>query len=303
MKLPDFEAWAMFAAVVEHRSFTAAAEATGVSKATVSKAISRLEAHLGAALFHRTSRRLSLTESGKPLAEHARRILAEALAAEEAARDGATAMSGTIRLAAPMTFGLMHVAQAITDFLAEHPGISIDLHLGDEKIDLIDMGFDMAIRIATLPDSSLLARRLGEVHAHVVAAPAYLARRGTPRHPAELAEHDCLIYTNVVSPEMWRFRNAAREEAAVRLKGPIRTNSGEAMLPALRAGLGIAILPGFIVDAEIAAGRLVTILQDWNRHDPVGLHLLSPPGGPRPARVEALIGFLSARFRVLCANT
>ncbi|MBY8826047.1 LysR family transcriptional regulator [Sphingomonas colocasiae] len=301
MRLPDFEAWAMFAAVVEHRSFTAAADALGVSKATVSKAVTRLETSLGTALFHRTSRRLSLTESGKPLAEHARRILLEAEAAEEAARDGATALSGAIRLAAPMTFGLMHVAPAIADFLAEHPGISIDLHFSDEKIDIIEMGFDMALRIAALPDSSMRARRLGDVHAHVVAAPAYLERRGTPTHPAQLAEHECLIYTNLAPPDVWRFRNAAREEAIVRLKGPIRTNSGEAMVPALCAGLGIAVLPGFIVDRHIAEGRLVTILQEWTRQDPVGLHLLSPPGSHRPARVERLIDFLSQRFRKLCS--
>lgn len=291
----------MFAAVVEHRSFTAAAEALGVSKATVSKAVTRLEASLGTALFHRTSRRLSLTESGRPLADHARRILAEAEAAEEAARDGATALSGTIRVAAPMTFGLMHVAPAVADFIADHPGISIDLHLSDEKIDIIEMGFDMALRIASLPDSSLRARRLGDVHAHVVAAPAYLERRGTPSHPAQLAEHDCLIYTNVATPDIWRFRNAAREEVVVRLKGPIRTNNGDAMIPALCAGLGIAVLPGFIVDAHIASGRLVTILPDWMRPDPVGLHLVSPPGALRPARVERLIEFLAQRFKKLCA--
>lgn len=300
MKLPDFEAWAMFAAVVEHRSFTAAADALGVSKATVSKAVTRLETALGTALFHRTSRRLSLTEGGKPLAERARRILAEAEAAEEAARDGATALSGAIRVAAPMAFGLSHVATAVADFLSAHPGISIDLHLSDEKVDIIDMGFDMALRIAALPDSSLRTRRLGGVPVHIVAAPSYLERRGMPTHPAQLAEHDCIAYAYVATPDLWRFRGPNGEEAAVRLKGPLRTNNGEAMLPALCAGLGIARLPGFIVDEEIAKGRLVTILEDWAGHEPVALHLLTPPGGPRPARVEALIDFLADRFRKIC---
>lgn len=301
MRLPDFEAWAIFASVHEHRSFTAAAEALGLSKATVSKAVTRLEAHLGTALFHRTSRRLSLTESGKALAVHAARMLAEAEAAEEAARDEASAPTGLVRVAAPMTFGLMHVAPAVADFLTQHPGIKVDLHLSDEKIDIIDMGFDIALRIAALPDSSLRARRLGDITAHIVAAPAYFEKHGRPTHPAQLAEHQCLSYAYVATPDLWRFHGPGGEEASVRLNGPLRCNSGEAMLPALRAGLGIARLPGFIVDADIAAGALEPVLQNWSM-TPVALHLLSPPGGLRPARVELLIAFLSGRFRAICAH-
>jgi len=301
MRLPDFEAWAIFASVVEHRSFTSAAEALSLSKATVSKAITRLEANLGTALFHRTSRRLSLTESGKALAGRAARILAEAVEAEEAARAESSQPSGTVRIAAPMTFGLIHVGPAIADFLVEHPGIAVDLHLSDEKIDIIEMGFDIALRIAVLPDSSLRARRLGNIPAHLVASPAYLERRGTPSHPAQLAEHACLSYAYVANPDLWRFRGPGGEEVAVRLKGPLRTNSGEAMKPALCAGLGIAWLPAFIIEEDLATGRLVPILKDWTG-DPVALHLLSPPGGPRPARVELMIAFLSSRFKTLCAS-
>ncbi|PKP98750.1 MAG: LysR family transcriptional regulator, partial [Alphaproteobacteria bacterium HGW-Alphaproteobacteria-15] len=160
MKLPDFEAWAMFACVVEHRSFSGAADAIGVSKATVSKAISRLEAHLGTALFHRTSRRLTLTDSGQSLAERAGRILAEAQAAEEAALDAASSPSGLVRIAAPITFGIRFVADAITELLVDHPGIEIDLRLSDARVDIVADGFDIALRIADLPDSSLRARRL-----------------------------------------------------------------------------------------------------------------------------------------------
>lgn len=300
MRLPDFEAWAIFASVVEHRSFTAAAEALGMSKATVSKAVSRLEAHLGTTLFHRTSRRLSLTESGRALAERAARILAEGEAAEEAARDEAATPSGLVRLAAPMTFGLKHVAPVIADFLAEYPAITIDLHLSDEKIDIIEMGIDIALRIAALPDSSLRARKLGDITAYVVAAPSYLARRGQPTHPAHLGEHDCLSYTYIANPDVWKFRGPEGEEVSVKLNGPLRSNSGEAMLPAIRAGLGIGRLPGFIVDEDIAAGRLVPILENWS-WSPVALHLLTPPARIRAARVEALIAFLDRRLRILCA--
>jgi DNA-binding transcriptional LysR family regulator len=297
MRLPDLEAWAIFAQVVEHRSFSGAAETIGVSKATVSKAITRLEAHLNQSLFHRTSRRLTLTESGKALAEHAARILAEANAAEEAARDAATAPSGLVRLTAPMTLGLLHVAPLVTEFLAQHPGIEIDLNLTDGKVDIVADGFDIALRIADLPDSSLRSRRLGPVNAHIIAAPAYLQLHGRPTHPAQLGERPCFAYTNVTGP--WRFRGPDGGEAAVRPTGPLRANSGDALLPALRAGLGIGILPDFIVGPDLANGRLEAILTDWTL-PPIALHLLTPPSNLRPARVETLIAFLAERMRSVC---
>lgn len=298
MRLPDLEAWAIFAQVVEHRSFSGAAEAIGVSKATVSKAISRLEAHLNQSLFHRTSRRLTLTESGKGLAEHAARILAEANAAEEAARDAATAPSGLVRMTAPMTLGLLHVAPLVAEFLAEHPGIEIDLHLSDGKVDIVAQGFDVALRIADLPDSSLRARRLGPITVHTVASPSYLKAHGRPTHPAQLGERPCFAYTNVTGP--WRFHGPDGAEAAVRPTGPLSANSGDALLPALRAGLGIGILPDFIVGPDLASGGLEAILTDWTM-SPIALHLLTPPSNLRPARVETLIAFLSDRMRNVCS--
>ena len=296
MRLPDFEAWAMFACVVEHRSFSAAAEAIGVSKATVSKAVTRLEASLGTTLFHRTSRRLSLTESGRALSERAARILAEAQAAEESARDAASAPTGLVRVAAPLAFGVRHVAPVIADFLRDNPGIEIDLHLTDARTDIVAEGFDIALRIASLPDSSLRARRLTAIAAHLVASPAYLAARGTPRHPADLARHDCFAYSNLPAAQAWHFRNGEGEEAAVRVHGPLRSDSGDAMLPALRAGIGIARLPDFIVGDDMAAGTLVPVLPDWMM-EATALHLLTPPSALRPARVELLIEYLTQALR------
>jgi DNA-binding transcriptional LysR family regulator len=298
MRLPDLEAWAIFAAVVEHRSFSGAADAVGLSKATVSKAVARLEAHLGQSLFHRTSRRLALTEAGRPLADHARRILAEATAAEEAARDAASAVAGRIRLAAPMSFGVTSVAPLLAQFLADHPGIEIDLSLSDARVDIVAEGFDIALRIADLPDSSLRARRLCGIEVHIAASPAYLARHGTPRHPVELGEHRLLGYSNATGP--WHFRGPGGAEASVRAVGPLTANSGDALVPALIAGLGIARLPGFIVGPHLASGELVAILPDWTP-PPIGLHLLTPPSTLRPARVEALIAFLAANLRDPCA--
>ena len=292
MRLPDFEAWAIFAAVVEHRSFSAAARELSLSKATVSKAVTRLEAHLGASLFHRTSRTLSLTETGKALAPRAQRILTEAMCAEEEASDAASAPKGLVRLAAPMTFGLQRVAPMIAEFLAANPGISIDLCLDDSTIDLVEQGVDVALRIARLPDSSLRARRLTPIQTYVVASPAYLAAHGRPTHPAQLAEHRCLCYANA---ETWRFAGPGGEEVTLKPDGPLRTNSGEAMLPALRAGLGITLLPDFIIGADLAAGHVEAVLREWIS-PPIALHLVTPPNPLRPARVEALIAFLVDRF-------
>jgi len=299
MRLPDLEAWAIFASVVEHRSFSGAADAIGVSKATVSKAVTRLEAHLGQSLFHRTSRRLTLTENGKGLAEHAARILAEANAAEEAALDAANAPTGLVRVAAPMSLGLLAIAPVIADFLVLNPGIQIDLHLSDARVDIVADGFDIALRIATLPDSSLRSRKLADMRMHVVAAPAYLALHGRPTHPGQLGEHRCFAYTNVTAP--WRFVGADGTEVSVRLNGPLATNSGEAMLPALRRGLGIAMLPEFIVAEDLKAGRIEIILADWAPHTGA-LHLMTPPGTLRPARVEGLIAFLTDRLKQICVQ-
>ncbi|QNE31748.1 LysR family transcriptional regulator [Sphingomonas sp. NBWT7] len=293
MRLPDLEAWAIFATVAEHRSFTAAADALGLSKATVSKAVSRLEADLGQSLFHRTSRRLALTEAGRPLAEHAAQILATAQAAEEAARDGAAAPTGRIRLAAPMTFGVSNVAPLLAGFLAAHPGIEIELHLSDARVDIVAEGFDVALRIAELPDSSLRARRLCAIQSHLVAAPAYLARAGTPTHPGQLGDHALLGYTNVTGP--WRFRGPGGAEVSVKAHGPLAANSGDALMPALVAGLGIARLPTFILGDTLARGAVIELLPEW-RPAPIGLHLLTPPSPLRPARVEALIAFLADRL-------
>jgi DNA-binding transcriptional LysR family regulator len=270
-----------------------------VSKATISKAISRLEARLGTTLFHRTSRRLTLTDSGQALAERAQRILTEGQCAEEQALDAASAPSGLVRVAAPLTFGIKHLAPAIADFLAAHPAIRIDLRLSDAFVDIVGEGIDVAIRIAELPDSSLRARRLGPVTIHIVAAPAYFEKHGRPRHPADLGTHACFTYANTTNPDIWRFRKAGGEEAAIRVEGPIRADNGEAMLPALRAGLGVAILPGFIVDEDVAAGRLEAVLPEWSTGSSA-LHLITPPGTLRPARVETLIEFLTDRLRKTC---
>ena len=294
-RLPDFEALAIFAKVVELRSFAATADDLALSKATVSKAVSRLEERLGARLFNRTSRRLALTDAGHRLAESATRLLADGEAAESEALAQSVTPRGLVRFAVPMTFGIKVVAPLLPEFLKTYPDVSIDLHLGDATVDLIGEGFDLGLRIARLPDSSLLARRLCAMPRHTVAAPSYLKARGRPTHPMHLAEHTCFDYAYMATPGVWHYSNAAGESASVRPAGPLRVNNGEALLPAVLAGLGIAALPEFIVGDAIASGEVEVLLKGWKQPEGA-LHLLMPPGGPRPQRVEVLADYLTQQF-------
>src|SRR6266478_811170 len=206
-RLPDFEGLAIFAKVVETRSFAGAATELKLSKATVSKAVRRIEARLGARLINRTSRRLALTDAGRQLAVRAAHILAEGEAAEDSALSQATVARGLVRLAAPMSFGLLHVAPLLPEFLATFSEVSIDFHLSDSMVDLIGEGFDAAIRIAVLPDSSLVARRLCEMPRYLVGSPTYLNKHGRPEHPLHLAEHRCIGYAYTMTHDTWRFTN------------------------------------------------------------------------------------------------
>ena len=294
-KLPDLEALAVFSRVAELRSFTAAAEALGLSKATVSKAVSRLETRLGARLIHRTSRRFSVTETGRALAMGAAEMLATAESAEAGALDQALSPRGRIRMSAPMSYGLDHLSPLLPEFLAAHPGVSIDLRLSDEMVDLVGEGFDCALRIAALPDSSLTARKLRPVQLLLVGAPDYLDRRGRPGRPEDLSTHACLGYGHQAGIQAWRFSGPAGEEAIHRPAGPLNANNADALRASLLAGLGLAVLPDFVVDADIAAGRLETVMGDW-RAPAIGMHIVTPGGGPRPARVTALVEFLASHL-------
>ena len=294
-KIPDLEAWAIFARVAELRSFSAAAEELGLSNATVSKAITRLEQRLGITLFHRTTRTLSLTPSGQSLVGRAAALLSDAEAAEECAREEATGPRGLVRIAVPMSFGVSHVAPILPDLLAQCPGLSIDLNLSDERIDLIESGIDVALRIGALADSSLKARRLADIPTMLVAAPSYLAARGEPHTPEDLSGHACFAYSNLDRSDRIRMVAKDGREATVQPRGPLITNNGEAMLPALIAGHGLALLPEFILKKDFEAGRLAHVLPDW-AGPPIALHLVMPSSGPRPARVSAVIDFFSKRL-------
>jgi DNA-binding transcriptional LysR family regulator len=292
--LPDFEAWAVFAKVAETGSFARAAGELALSKATVSKAVARLENRLGERLFHRTSRRLSLTETGRALSIRAAQILADAEAVEAEALAQSTSPRGRVRMAVPMSFGLEHVAPALPDFLSTYPAISIDLHLSDQVVDLVGGGFDLALRIAALSDSSMVARRLCQVRRLLVGTPGYFARHGRPSHPRELSRHACLGYAYLPSGDTWRFARSG-EESAVTVTGPLLANNADALMPSLRAGIGIALQPEFVVWRDLAEGRLEAVMTDWSA-PPTALNIVSPAGRPRPSRVAVLIEFLVRQF-------
>ena len=294
-KLPDFEGLAVFAKVAELRSFALAAKELELSKATVSKAVARLEKKLGARLLNRTSRRLALTDAGHRMLDRAGRILAEGEAAESEAHAQSATPRGLVRLAVPMSFGLREVAPLIPQFLAIYPEVSVDLHLSDAVVDLIGAGFDAALRIAALPDSSLRARRLRDMRRYLVGAPSYLKRHGRPAHPRDLMRHACLCYAYLPTADVWRFVNAAGEEVQVRPSGPLRANNADALTPALFAGLGLAVQPDFVIGDAVARGRLEVVMPEWSA-PPIALHLVMPPGGPRPARVVAIAEFLAQRL-------
>ncbi len=292
MNIPDFEAWALFVAVAEGGSFAAAARANGVSVPTVSRAVARLEARLGGTLFHRTSRRLSLSALGREALAGAQQLVADAVGLEARLGEARSEPAGRIRVAAPLEFGRDHLAPLLPAFLERHPGIAIELMLDDARVDIVASGADLVLRIGHLADSSLIARRLCPVPFQVVASPAGIARFGRPAHPADLGQRPCLVYTNPISAGVWRFRHDDGTQMAVSVDGPLAANSGGALIPALLAGLGIGIYPRFLLGSLPEEGKVEVLLPGWQ---PVAasLFLITPPGTLRPLRVRRLMDYLA----------
>ncbi|WLS77289.1 LysR family transcriptional regulator [Erwinia pyri] len=294
-KFPDFEGLAMFAKVAEEGSFAAAARVMGVSVPTVSRAVARLEERLGGRLFNRTSRKLALTEFGQSMAAKASEIYRQAEEVECEAHELSIQPRGQVRLALPMSFGLRWVAPLMPALLRQYPELSVDLHLSDASVDLIAEGFDAALRIASLPDSSLVARRLCAVTQYLVASPSYLAEHGAPAHPRELSARQCFRYAWRARSQVWRFTHTSGAQEDIVPAGPLRVTNSEALLPSLLEGLGIAELPEFIAAEYLRDGRLVRLLEGWSMTRG-GLYFVTPTSRSRPLKVRVLSDFFASHL-------
>jgi len=283
-----------FARVAEAGSFSAAARQLGMAKSVVSKLVMGLENHLGARLINRTTRRLSLTEAGIAYYESCTRILAAVEEAELSVGRLQAVPRGRLKVNASMSFGFLHLAPAIPDFLAHHPEVEIDLTLNDQFTDLVQEGYDVAVRIGALPDSSLIARKLAPSRRVLCASPAYLDRHGVPQVPEDLARHNCLGYAYLVTGNEWRFRGPDREHA-VRVSGNFDVNNGDALRAAALGGLGIAQLPTFIIGQDLAAGTLRCLLSDYVLPE-TNIHAVYPHNRHLSAKVRAFVDFLAERF-------
>lgn len=289
-----FESLHAFVNVVDRGSFAGAARGIGVSRSAVSKLVSGLENRVGVRLLNRTTRRVSPTEAGLAYYERAVAILS---ALDEADRDAAglqTEPRGTIRLNAPMSFGTLHLARALADFMADWPELRVEATLTDSRVDLLGEGYDLVLRIGDLEDSSLIARRLAPVRRVICAAPSYLEAHGAPIHPRELRDRRCLQYGYLATGNVWRLSGPDGTHD-VHLDGILCSNNAEMLCAGAVRGLGIALLPTFIAGPELQEGRLATILADYAAPE-IALHALYPPAPQVAAKIRLLVDFLRARF-------
>lgn len=287
---------AVFVHVVDTGGFSAAADRLDLSRAAVSKAVSRLEARLGARLLHRTTRRLSLTESGRALYERSRRALASIEEAEEEIGRLQGEPRGTLRISAPVYFGVHHLAPLLTEYLVRYPDIDADVQLDDRLVDIVAEGVDLAIRVSALEDSSLVGRRLAPCHIALCASPGYWERHGHPESPADLAAHNCFVYSNLASPTVWRFRDSDGHEIAVTVGGRLRFNNTEMARAAALQGLGVIWVPTFYVGDELRSGRLTRALAGYRPAREVAIWAVYPARDHLPVKIRLLIDLLAERF-------
>lgn len=290
-----FAAAQAFVAVAHARSFSEAARRLRIAKSVASRQVAALEAALGVTLLNRTTRSLSLTEAGRGYYERIERVLADFEDADRSVSESRAAPCGKLKVSAPFSFGFLHLAPALSDFLVRYPSVSMDLAMNDRFVDLVTEGFDLAVRIGTLADSSLIARRLAPARRVVCASPAYLASRGAPQAPDDLKQHECLFNGNLSSGREWRFVGPKGAPWPVTVEGRLNLDNGDALRVAALHGLGLAILPTFIVGADLQSGALATVLTDYVPQD-LSINAVYPQSRHLSPTVRAFVDFLAARF-------
>ncbi|WDY56082.1 LysR family transcriptional regulator [Pseudomonas sp. PSKL.D1] len=291
-----YEDMSIFSQVIESGSFTAAADRLGMSKQSVSRRLMQLEARLGVRLLNRSTRRLDATPLGQQYYQSALRLLGEMQQVEHDISGQAQALRGTLRLSAPLSFAMAHLGCLLTEFLQLHPQVDVEVDLSDRAVDLIGEGYDLALRIGALEDSSLIARRIASVERVYCASPGYLEARGVPNRPDALANHDCLPYGHSRQVQ-WQFNQAGKVQS-IAVTGRMRANNGELLRDAAIAGMGVTYLPTFIVGQALADGRLMSVLEGWT---PPALQLSAVyPQHRQVARpVQGFVDFLKTRLMQL----
>ncbi len=284
----------LFVSVVDNGNFSAAAARLGLSRAQVSKSVMQLETHLGARLLNRTTRRVSLTATGRAYYDRSRTILQDVDELEEITREQSLEPRGVLTIGAPTSFGLLHLNELIPAYIERYPEVQVSLSLADRFIDLVAEGFDLAIRIAELEDSSLVARRIAPCKRVLCASPAYLEKHGTPAVPQDLAIHRCLVYSNELKPDTWSLHGPGGVES-VRVNGPVCADKGDVLRVAAVAGLGVTLLPTFIVGPDLSSGRLRTVLDDYCPPD-IAINAMYPSRRQLSARVRTFVDFLAQHF-------
>ena len=285
-----------FVKVVEAGSISGAADKMGVAKSAVSRRLKELEDHLGVALFNRTTRKMNLTESGQSFYAQSLRILEDVLEAELATSQAHGELKGRLKVALPLSFGLMHLGPAINDFLQAHPNIEFDLDFSDRQVDLMQEGFDLAIRISSdLPDSSLIARRIAPVKTVMCASPAYLERLGTPSSIDDLETHHCLVYSLLRDSETWHLEDAQGKSVSTKIRPRLKASNGEYLRDAAVSSQGIVMLPTFISHKEIENGALVPILPEYSLAN-LNAYAIYPQTRHLSQRVRAFVDFIVKRF-------
>ncbi len=290
-----FQAISSFAKVVETGSFIRAAERLGVSVSGVSRQVAELEAHLDTRLLNRTTRRLSLTESGRVFYERCIQLLADLDEAEQSAGAGTIRPRGTLRLTCGTAFGARHLAPAIAEFIGRYPEMRFDVDLSDRATDLVDEGFDAAVRIGAIGSQNLVGRKIGTTQLVCCASPSYLKRQGEPKAPEDLAAHVCLTYEYATLKNIWPFRDREGRDRSVKVAGPVHANNGRFLVALAVAGLAIVLEPDFVVGPEVRAGRLAPILRRYEV-PPANIYVVYPSRRNLSAKVRAFTDFLTTRF-------